>query len=175
MNKNGFTIIELIVTISIIVLMAVLAFPAFSKYQKKAELVQKAEELNGFINEMNVLVKNPEPGVDSYEMIIDPIDTIKTINFKKNYLNKPSESLRDIEYNSPNLLIETDGFTTTSILCSVENSYCCLKNETKNICKYATPNTNIYKIIFKDSDVSINPSIEIKDYPFSARLNTNNN
>lgn len=165
MNKNAFTIIELIVTISIIVLMAVLAFPAFSKYQKKAELVQKAEELNGYINEMNVLVKNPEPGVDSYEMesLEDGAD-IK-INFRK-ISASVSTSIRDLSYKNEGSLSISP--THNKITCDVTGGSCCFLTPPFGAVPESCDPDSTKTITFGDSSIDKEAIISVKNYPFSS-------
>lgn len=64
MNRKGFTLIELIIVISIIILMAAAAVPAYQNYGAKSELSLKADEIKALIDRGYAYSNNPSQGKD---------------------------------------------------------------------------------------------------------------
>jgi len=68
--KNGFTFIELFITLTIIIIMTATAIPSYRIYQKNAALVDSALEIKGLILKTKTLALAPArdktPGVDKY-------------------------------------------------------------------------------------------------------------
>lgn len=69
--KQGFTLIELIVTMSIIVLMALVAVPAFTKYEENASFNAKVAEIESAINQASVSALNAEQNIAYYAISTD--------------------------------------------------------------------------------------------------------
>ncbi len=100
--KQGFTLIELIVTMSIIVLMALIAVPAFTKYEENASFNAKVAEIESAINQVAIQAQNPEQEIKQY--IINTADP-KKIKFEKIDLN--SNLITEKEISMPlNITIE---------------------------------------------------------------------
>lgn len=72
--QKGFTLIELLITVAIVLIMAVVAVPAFNRYQSKAEFDNKVDETKALINEAHVLAQNPEQGINRYIIYADEIN-----------------------------------------------------------------------------------------------------
>lgn len=61
-SKKGFTLIELIIVIAIILLMAVVSIPAYQNYGAKSELSLKADEIKALIDRAEAYSRNPQQG-----------------------------------------------------------------------------------------------------------------
>ena len=66
MKLKAFTLIELLITMTIIVLMAVVAIPNFSKYQARIDLQNKSDEIKAGIDGMQMKALNAEQGKTRY-------------------------------------------------------------------------------------------------------------
>ena len=64
LRSSGFTLIELIIVISIILLMAVVSIPAYQNYGAKSELSLKADEIKSLIDRAEAYSRNPQQGKD---------------------------------------------------------------------------------------------------------------
>lgn len=62
--KNAFTLIELLISISIILLMAVVAIPAFDSYSDRSDTAAKAEEIKYIIEKAYSATVSPENNLD---------------------------------------------------------------------------------------------------------------
>lgn len=79
-HKSAFTLIELIVTAAIIVLLAVIAIPSYSKYNRTKDLQSKAEEVKALLENAVTLSKNNEQAPVRYFITISESD----IEMRKN-------------------------------------------------------------------------------------------
>jgi len=73
-TMRGYTLIELIVVIVMIALLAIFAIPAFSRYGDFIEYKNKVAEIKGFIEQTQVMAKNPEQGVLAYGLVVSAAD-----------------------------------------------------------------------------------------------------
>ncbi|MCL5410330.1 MAG: prepilin-type N-terminal cleavage/methylation domain-containing protein [Patescibacteria group bacterium] len=71
MSKKAFTLIELMITMTIIAMMLVVAVPGFEKYGKKSSLKLKAAEIGALINQASTMAKNPEQNISRYLIKVD--------------------------------------------------------------------------------------------------------
>jgi|GEM_PF-1649129 len=71
MFRVGYTLIELLATIAIIVILAVTGIPVFSNYQAKTNYDQKIQESEALISQFFTLVKNPDREADAYSLTLD--------------------------------------------------------------------------------------------------------
>ena len=62
--KKAFTLIELLISISIILLMAVVAIPAFDSYSNRLDTAAKAEEIKYIIEKAYSITASPENNLD---------------------------------------------------------------------------------------------------------------
>jgi len=81
MHNRAFTLIELLITMTIIVLMALVAIPGFGKSQRLIELQSKGDEIKTGLEEIHIKAMNPEKGIERYYVKID--ETNKTVEFGK--------------------------------------------------------------------------------------------
>jgi len=58
--RNAFTLIELLITVSLILLMSVISVPIFNKYAAKNDLKVKAEEIKYFIEDSYASAYSPD-------------------------------------------------------------------------------------------------------------------
>lgn len=118
MVRPGYTLIELLATIAIVIILAVTGIPIFSNYQTKIGYTQKVEETEAIINQYFTLVKNPAREAASYLLVInknqnelklklcekadckDPIDVTKVSFGKDIYIeNRVTFENREVENN----------------------------------------------------------------------------
>lgn len=64
--KKGLTLIELVVSISIIIMLTAFGIPAFSRFGTERELIQAAELVAGTIREAQAMALAPQGGHSSY-------------------------------------------------------------------------------------------------------------
>lgn len=80
MVKNkAFTLIEIVIVISIIIIMAVLAVPAFDRYGARNELDGKAEEIKTFIETAYKQAQSPQKGVNGSSIMIKPLEIYEKV------------------------------------------------------------------------------------------------
>ena len=69
---KAYSLIELLVVVSIIGMLAVFGIPAFGRYGKVAQFRDKTEEIKGLIERTYYLAKNPSGnGIASYSLRVD--------------------------------------------------------------------------------------------------------
>jgi prepilin-type N-terminal cleavage/methylation domain-containing protein len=76
-RENGFTLVELIVTIGIVVFLMALLFPSFRNYERRNNLEQSAEEVRSAILETKNYAMGPRAGaknVDYYKIVFQQGD-----------------------------------------------------------------------------------------------------
>lgn len=71
---RGYTLIELIVVIVLIALLAAFAIPAFSRYGDFIEYKNKVAEIKGFIEQTQMMAKNPGQGIMAYGLVVSAAD-----------------------------------------------------------------------------------------------------
>lgn len=153
----GFTMIELLVTVSIIVLMALVAVPTFSTYQKRSQFVQTTSEVSGLINQYGLLARNPELGATEYLVTAG----ISNIEFKKTI------SGATIVAKSYKLTDFGDATTITmshSLRCETKTGDCFLDDTT------VTTETKTKILTITDSRISKLVEYWVTDKPFSVEL-----
>ena len=81
--SKAFSIIELIIVISIIVLLSVMAVPAFTVFGARADLDSKAEEIKIAVEKAAMAAKNPEQGKTGAKFLFD--NTVTPPRIKSTY------------------------------------------------------------------------------------------
>lgn len=71
-RRRAFTLIELLIVISIIFLMAVVAIPAYQNYGARSEVSLKADEIKALIDRAKAYSENPSQGKDCAQVIFTP-------------------------------------------------------------------------------------------------------
>lgn len=72
--KRGFTLVELLVVLSVFAMMSAIGIPAFQRYGSNIALAQKAEEIKELIKQTYILSQNPNQEIASY------ISTLSDVN-----------------------------------------------------------------------------------------------
>ncbi|MFA4996187.1 MAG: prepilin-type N-terminal cleavage/methylation domain-containing protein [Patescibacteria group bacterium] len=160
MHKKAFTLIELMVTAAIIVVMAVVAIPAFNSYGDKNTFKLQVTEIQSLINQTNVMARNPEQGVTRYFIKVNSSDIS---------LYKTSES-------SGNLIKkiavpDTYSFTSVSsayLVCDSPSNFCCPLTAV-GACSLA-PTSGTDFLTVSDTNSGGSAVIEIFSNPFKAEL-----
>jgi len=67
---RAYTLIELLMVMTIIGMMAVLAVPAFATYSRKEEVAQKASDVVALLKRGYILSKNPDKNVSFYQITV---------------------------------------------------------------------------------------------------------
>ena len=82
--KKSFTLIELIITVSLIAVMAVIAVPAFNNYSVRADTQAKAEEIKYLIEKAYISAQNPVNGNNAAMIGISfPVNNAKGYPFAR--------------------------------------------------------------------------------------------
>jgi prepilin-type N-terminal cleavage/methylation domain-containing protein len=68
--KKAFTLIEIIITVSIIVLLTLVAIPNIQGYKQKADYQSKQDEIEALVNDLQAMSKNAEQGYTKYGLTI---------------------------------------------------------------------------------------------------------
>ena len=159
MRLKAFTLIELLITMTIIVLMALVAIPAFGKHQRLIEFQDKSDEVRAKLNEMQLKATNPEKGMIRYYAQID--DTNNDLAFYS------YDSINRTLYQK--VILDAFGFTGGKFLvCDTgSKSYCCIVTNFNDVC--TTPANNIiYLSIGSDASVGKTSQITIYSNPFKV-------
>lgn len=104
------------ITISIIVMLAVLAVPNFNAYEARSELNDKVEEINALIGQLGVDARNPEKDINYYR--------IRTSNNQTIILEKSSDNINWVSIKNVSLLTDQSFGTLPTILCTVDGEVC---------------------------------------------------
>jgi len=81
MKKNGYTLVEIVIVLAIIILMALVSMPAFGKYNLSNNFDTKAEEVVSLFNKAYLLSKSPPRVMDvtgTKEFVCDTADVRRT-------------------------------------------------------------------------------------------------
>lgn len=117
--KNGFTLVELLITISIIAALAVIAIPNFRLYGSRMEYNNKVEEVRSLYDQMIAMVQNPEKGIASYSMAVSS-DTLSLTKSANSDGTGPI-TVKEVEVN-PSLGVAFSSTSPTPIKCIVVSS-----------------------------------------------------
>lgn len=118
--KQGFTLLELMITISIIVLIALVSVPNLNDYQSKTEFNDKVTEIQTLINQMGADVRNPGKDYIAYQII-----------YSNNAFIYQKKSVNNIEWSAvKTVLIGSNRIVNPapSINCLVEDEDCTITN-----------------------------------------------
>lgn len=143
--KRSFTIIELLITISIIVLMAVVAVPYFNTYSAKTELNAKAEEIKYFIETAYAEAQSPQRGSNGVvlDINLNSTDNITKTNIKFSdicYTSLIDSGCSEIEVAKNSIM--SDGYSISGLTVSALTSSAKIK--------ILTSNSNSQNIFFCD-------------------------
>ena len=94
MSKKAFTLIELMITMTIVAMMLVVAVPGFEKYGKKSEFKSRVAEVKALIDQAGVSAKNPEQNVERYVIRVDSSAPKKVGLYKTN--DDPSNLIKEV-------------------------------------------------------------------------------
>lgn len=67
--KSGYTLIELVTVMAIIILVTLAAIPAFNTYGRNQDFNQQIELVKQAINQTYLLSRNPEKNIHIYELV----------------------------------------------------------------------------------------------------------
>lgn len=160
MHKKAFTLIELMVTAAIIVMMATVAIPAFSKYGAKNTFKLQVTEIQSLINQASIMARNPEQGVTRYFIKVNSSDVslYKTNESSSNLVKKIA-------------VPDTYSFTSVAgkiyLVCDGSSNFCCPDNDLVGTCSSAPTNGTDFLTI-GDTDSSSSAIIKIFSNPFRA-------
>lgn len=192
MFKKGLSLIELIIVIAIILIMTVLAVPAFDKYGNKVALEGKAEEIKAAIEKAYQEAKTPAYGKNGSRVILNTsLNTINTSTadypdgpcaklegkisdcLPSNANTTASVSIPDSDFEIRNMAINSLGgsYSTNNLTIHFDTPA-----EEKDVIVYYTDGNsevNFESVFFelhsKKSDAYYY-TITIKKYPFSVEI-----
>lgn len=176
----AFTIIELLITMSIIALMAVFVIPAFSNYGDKALFKQRTIEIQSMIEQTNIMSKNPEKGVTRYFFMMNDGSggSVASLDFSKaNATGTGSTLIKTIELPSDYALTLEGGDTSVNhnlktdlnLVCDSTGSFCCrVTDPVAGTC--ASTNTLNNEDIFKITRPPTSDSLTFKIYSNPFRV-----
>ena len=137
-KNNGFTLIELIVTIAVMAIIAMLAAPSFGDMIVRQNLKKSTNELIGVLNQTRAKAvlerRNIDVNLSSEETDALPIDTATVVNWMphgKTHLTSASETSITYGLSGGVVGATTD---TSFILCSVAGG----KSQTISVSKMGT-------------------------------------
>jgi len=150
--SRAYTIIELLITMTIVALMAILGIVAFQNYGKGAIFQQASSEIEGLVNQVGLLARNPESDAKSYCLIVgdDKLSIYKGYDIEcKNRIN-----VREITLLSGHLITDkTEEVANRYLRCELLADDCFLKqtDESFNFIKLSEK-----KFLFRFSDSGSN-------------------
>lgn len=147
--KKAFTLIELLVTVAIILLLVVLAIPAFNSYSANNEVSSKAEEIQSILERAYSSAMSPPPGANAVHVWISSEGANgKVVITKPNYSS-------GFEGFVPNDDPNNTDFTSETVILP---SYMYLKDSSGAsdliFCEFKSPNIFICKNIVRNIDLS---------------------
>jgi len=86
-KKRGFTLIELLIVIVLITMMVIVAVPQFSKFGKRSELSNKAEEFKLLFENSKKFATNPELNSNGIAITLNYITGINSVANKANFID----------------------------------------------------------------------------------------
>lgn len=159
---KAFTLIELMVTAAIIVLMSVVAIPAFSGYGTKNTFKLQVAEIQSLINQASIMARNPEQGVARYLIKVNDVSP------KDVSLYKTSESSGNLIKKIA--LPDTYRLSTSTnyLVCDSPSNFCCPLTVV-GACSSAPTNGTDFLTV-SDTDSGSSAVIKIFSNPFKAEL-----
>jgi len=108
--RNAFTLIELLITVSLILLMSVISVPIFNKYAAKNDLKVKAEEIKYFIEDSYASAYSPD--IENNGSVVQ----ISTTEIKKMPHSFESSCYKNINKNKCNSITFINNLTNNVTL-----------------------------------------------------------
>jgi len=130
--SKGYTLIELLITMTIISLMAIMGIIAFQGYGRGTIFSQTSSEVEGAISQVGLLAKNPEQDAKSYCLIAGN----NKITLYKGLDPECSKRLVKNEINLTNNIVITDGPENVAyhfLSCQILADTCYLKSEVDSL------------------------------------------
>lgn len=158
-RARGFTFIELLITLIIITMMALIVIPAFSKYGDRRAFDQKTTEIESALNEIYTDSINPAKGVDQYIVFADS-DYNKITFFSDNVETK---SITMPSSYSINLSPGDNKY----LVCDTAGKVCCLNTTTTTCSSVASGNY----FTLTDDTISKTATFNIQGNPFRVQIN----
>jgi len=163
----GFTLVELLVTMTIIVMMALVTIPSFNKHQALIELQNKTDEIKADIDEMQIKTMNAGQGVTRYYVKVTAATSGK-VEFYNNSSNSPYKT---VNLTSSQTLSKSAGISGDYLVCDKGKSYCCNVSGATDACTTADAmnSTDFFTI----ANTSKTTTFKISAYPFRVITTTN--
>lgn len=183
-RKCAFTLIELLVTIAIIILLAVLAIPAFNQYAANSEVSSKAEEIKALLERAYSSGMSPPQGANTVHVWINSDGANGKIVITKADNSSewipgtsPNDNPTSTDFSSENVTLPDYMFLKDSVngvtLPPGQSAvYCEIRSPDKFICNNTvTPNLGL-GILTLSSDKAPDKQykIEIKRSPFRVQV-----
>lgn len=164
-NRKAFTLIEILVTLSIIVVMVVVAVPSFEKYGKKTQFKQKMNELNSVINSTYLNAKNPSPANSKYVLDAGVANGTSLYAYGDKDTNKQEINIK------ANGVI--DSLTTRYLICYNKEGFCQLDGSENPSAVSKLTDQEWLKIESKDYS-DLRAVFTLKSDPFSSSVKYQN-
>ena len=176
-NNKAFTLIELLITVSIILLLAVLSIPAFNQFAANNELATKAEEIQSLIEKTYYSGMSPPPGANCAHLWINNPES----NGQKSIISKADNAIEWVPSSTPNdnptdmdFALEKTILPTYIHLQDGDNridlTYCEARSPSEFTCLNTVKETPWTNLTLSSDKTSTTYKIEILDSPFRVSV-----
>ncbi len=155
MTKAAYTLIELLISVTLMSLMAILGIIAFGSYGKSTVFSEKIVEVESLIKQLDIISKNPEKDAFSYCLFLDEKKSIVGIYKGLDRECKNRTSVREVSLNYDQKIINSGTMAKNNLLvCDILGTNCYMKENDDSLTKIQIVKNNYFFSILNAKHLS---------------------